>query len=99
MQPSRTLRDELFHAPLPTSRADGWAFQVYGQREQRFGPYPTRTVALDVRFALFGRWRQAARARGGWAWKQTEERWVVTLPPTTEPRGLTFTAPPCSRHQ
>ena len=91
------LRDWLFHVEAP-SPAEGWCFVVRGREERCHGPYSGLREARAARMQLFRRWCAAARARGGWAWKSTDARWVLTLPADLHTTGLPLERTPCSRH-
>ena len=91
------LQDWLFHVEVP-SPADGWTFRVRGRSERCHGPFTGLREARAARMGLFRRWNLAARQRGGWAWKSTDARWVITLPADLEADGLPLERTPCSRH-
>jgi hypothetical protein len=93
------LRDWLFEAPEPVERDGRWWFEVRGAEIRTHGPFATEGEARAERHALFQRFGRAARARGGWAWRSTAARWVVTLPPEVLARGVPFRHAPCSRHR
>lgn len=94
----RTLHDWLFELELPQPRDGAWWFSVVGRHRRDWGPYPSASRAEDAVHAVFQRWQAAARARGGWAWKATPRRWVVTLPRGCLTDGLPFRTEACTRH-
>ena len=98
MKTRSALNDWLFLVHPPTSGPDGWCFAVIGQQHRNHGPFLDESTALASREGLFQRWSRAARTRGGWVWKSTAARWVVTVPIEVEVRGLAFTHAPCTRH-
>ena len=94
----RELQDWLFEVDPPSPGEGGWWFAVDGAKRRSWGPYPTERDALDAAHALFRRWARAARERGGWAWKLTPRRWIVTLPRGCLADGQPFRTEACTRH-
>jgi hypothetical protein len=92
------LRDWMFHVPLPSAADDGWWFSVESIGVRRYGPFTTERAAQRAREALFKRWAAVATVRGGWAWKSTTIRWVVTLPRTLPVDALPLATDPCTHH-
>lgn len=90
--------DWEFLVDPPAAGDDGWWFAVRGRRAWRWGPYPDHHSALQAELAVFQRWNQAARARGGWAWKATPRRWVVTAPESVDVAGTPLVRAACTRH-
>ncbi len=91
-------KDHLFEVTLPRRVGAGWTWRVVDARgAQDQSPLPTREAALAARQALLRRWQVAARARQGWLWCQTAERWVITLPAACDAAGLPFVHTPCNR--
>ena len=75
----------------PSSRAPGLV------KDRQRGPLPSLEIALADQHAVFTKWNQAARCRGGWMWRQTAQRWVATLPEIMSSEGLPFAHAPCNR--
>ena len=92
------LTDWLFHVDGPTQRDDGWYLGVRGARRWRWGPFADVHTAQAKELRVFRRWNQAARDRGGWAWKSTASRWVITAPVEVEVAGLPLEPTACTRH-
>ena len=96
--PRPPLHDAVFLVSAPHAAEGRWWFEVTGKEQKSYGPFESGAAAARERDALFQRWRRSANARGGWAWKSTAERWVVTLPLSVDIAGLPLDSPPCSRH-
>lgn len=90
--------DWSYDAPLPFQADGAWWFEVRGLDVVRHGPFPSRDDGERAHHALFRRFDRAARARGGWAWRSTAERWVVTVPPGVPARGRPMRSAACTRH-
>ena len=85
------------HRPHPCS--GGWCILVVGSRVWAWGPFSTLQDAHQAEHHIFQRWNRAARDRGGWAWKTTSKRWVITAPDGVAVDGAPFERVACSRHQ
>lgn len=91
-------RDHLFLVEPAAPVGDGWAFAVVGRSRRTYGPFDDPAAAEAALHDLFARWRRAARARGGFLWRQTAWRWVATLPEELPCEGLPFASEACTRH-
>lgn len=91
------LRDHLFVVTPPVADASGWHTAVCGENRVELGPYATERDAIMGLHHLFQRWRLRAKRRGGFLWRQTAWRWVVTLPPDVPCTGLPFVSEACTR--
>ena len=85
-------------ATLPHREPDGWLVEIVGLEETRHGPSATEAAAHAAELELFQRWRTAAKERGGWAWKATAMRWVITVPEGVAVRGTLMRDGACARH-
>jgi hypothetical protein len=89
------LTDWMFSVDRPDLGPAGWGFRV----DRRWhGPYGSEAEAGAAREALFRRWQAAAAARGGWCWRSTAVRWVVTVPVGVAVGGAPMRHDPCTRH-
>ncbi len=93
------MRDYEFEVAEPVMDGAGWWFTVVAEDRRRHGPFATEHDARDAREALFHRWNDQARKRGGWAWKSTHERWHLTLPDDVTVRGRRMRSAPVAVHQ
>lgn len=78
---------------------DGWCFTVSGSRVWNWGPFDSQQRADQVALAVFQKWNLAAQQRGGWAWKSTPARWVITAPASLVVHGRPFRRDAVARHQ
>jgi len=91
------LCDHAFTVDPPRERRGQWFTAVRGQQAVHLGPFASETAAMLGLHQLFQRWRRHARRRGGFLWRQTAFRWVVTLPVGVPCAGLPFASEACTR--
>ena len=91
-------QDWQFEVELPFEIEGCWWFSIHGQKSWRWGPFPDKTAAHHAELKVFQRWNTAARARGGWAWKATPKRWVVTAPEGVQVEGQPMDRAACTKH-
>ena len=95
----RPLKDWSFAVVRPAQRLDGWWFSIEGTSHKSWGPFTDYDTAIQAEMRLFQRWNRAARTRGGWAWKRTPKRWVITVPKDqVVVGGLPIERAACTRH-
>lgn len=82
----------------PSLEPSGWWFVVRTTGEERHGPFATECDARAAREGLFHRWNRAARAKRGWMWKATHERWHLTVPAQVQVRMARMENTPVSVH-
>ncbi len=95
----RPLKDWAFAVVRPAQRVDGWWFSIQGATQKSWGPFSDYDTAILAETRLFQRWNHAARTRGGWAWKRTPKRWVITVPlGQVVQGGVPLERAACTRH-
>lgn len=92
------LRDHLFTIDPPCDAPGiGWCTAVRGHEVLTLGPFASERDAMLGLHRVFARWRRRAQQRGGFLWRQTAWRWVVTLPPDVPCGGLPFVSEACTK--
>jgi hypothetical protein len=92
------MRDWVFVILRPHPCSGGWCLIIRGTRAWAWGPFDSEQLAKEEEMRIFQRWNRAARQRGGWAWKTTPRKWVITAPPEVEVQGEPLVHGACTRH-
>ncbi|MEZ4318491.1 MAG: hypothetical protein R3F61_13345 [Myxococcota bacterium] len=92
------MRDYQLVVEEPWMDGAGWWFRVTGLEARLHGPFATEQDARGAREALFVRWNESARGRGGWAWKSTHDQWRITVPNDVYVRAEPLRSAPCAVH-
>ena len=90
-----TYLDYVFELSVTQSSRVSWWIVVNGD-DVRYGPRASFDEAMHLMHDLFQKWRVRADKKGGWLWKQTDSRWILTVPDDIAVQHRRFRPKACS---